>query len=134
MRKCIECEKYENCTELCERVENYSNKDYISQREKTFPQVPNRSNSTKNLTLDNIAQHMRDVPQLVELSSYFTEEKVSFPFLSDLQNKCLHLFYFHGLSYTEIAMRVNRRVRHVKHCLYKAKDAIRGHIFKNERV
>ena len=103
---CQDCSKKPTCTELCPEAEKWVNKDHVSQRELTYPQVRNRNNASKNLPLDNLFYYLRGFPQS-EVAEFFTEDNVSFPFLTSLQNKCLHLFYFGGCSYAEIAKRLS---------------------------
>ncbi len=93
---CQDCPKKPTCIELCERAEKYVNKDYISLRESTHLEW----------MLDLLSVHVKVIHHN-EIKTYFTSENVSFPFLSDLQNNCLHLFYFEGLTYKEIAFRLS---------------------------
>ena len=92
---CQDCPKKNTCTELCEKTEKYVNQDYKYLRE-----LPCDENLIEylNYVID------KNWPELV---SYFTEELVNFPFLTPLQNKTLHLFYFQGLTYKQIARHLN---------------------------
>ena len=139
---CQECPKKESCVELCEKAEKWVNKDHVSQRELTFPQVTDgeRGKVRLNLLLDLADFH--SAFKHSELSSFFNESKVDFPFLTPLQNKCLHLFYFQGLTYKQIAHqltyserigygRTNFSQTQVKYRLKRAKQLIRAHLFKN---
>jgi len=126
---CQECPKKESCVELCLKAERWINKDHVSQREITFPNI---GRENLNTPLDNLNHH-KTLHSLPELVSFFNEDNVNFPFLSGLQNKCLHLFYFQGLTYKQIAMRVNRRVKDVDNCIYRAKQLISRNLFYNER-
>ena len=135
---CQECSEKPTCVELCEKAEKWVNQDHVSQREMTFPQVAEgeRGKIRLNLILDLF--NLRSNTPHSELVSYFTEEKVSFPFLPNLQNKCLHLFYFGGYSRAEIAKRLsgNRsktklNQNAVKHQLSKARKEIVSFFSKN---
>lgn len=126
MSLCTQCPKRATCTSLCEEAEKYVNQDYVAQRE--FPQ--------SELKLDLLSIHIK-TPTLKELENYFSESDVSFPFLSDLQNKCLYLFYFEGLSYREIAFQLSNQYRQVssravKHQLARARKEIVAFFPKNE--
>ena len=44
-----------------------------------------------------------------EAASYWKSESVNFECLTPLQNKCIHLFHFEGLTLAEIAQRVRKR-------------------------
>ena len=117
---CQDCTKRDTCTELCEDAEKYVNRDHVSQKEIIVSRIP--ESKGKNLPIDNAYYHAG----ANDLSSYFTESQVELSFLTPLQNKCLHLFYFEGLTYAEIAQRVNCRVKVVDHCIYNARRKIRG--------
>ena len=112
---CQECKKRDTCTKLCEKANNWVNKDHVSQRE-----LP-----CTEFTLEYL-DSLSPV-KWQAMASYYKVESLEFPFLSDLQNKCLHLFYFEGFKYKQIAIRVNHKVSKVKYQLYKAKQLIRGH-------
>jgi len=88
---CQECSEKPTCTELCERAERYSNRDYVYQRELPCPEF----------TLEYLA--WKAPIEWAVLANYHHEESVNFPFLTNLQNKCLHLFYFEGFTYRQIA-------------------------------
>ena len=95
MKPCTECPKYSECTELCDRAEKYVDQDHIAQREVTF-------------TEDFLELLQIQSPfTWPEMASFFKAESVNFPPLTPLQNKILHLFYFEGLSYREIARAVS---------------------------
>ena len=127
---CQECSKKSECVELCLKAEKWINGDHVYQREQLFPHVRETWEGSVNPHLDNF--YCLNFYKQPEIASYFAEENVCFPFLSDLQNKCLHLFYFKGLTYKQIAMRVNRRVGKVRYRIYWAKQAIIEHIYKSE--
>jgi hypothetical protein len=98
---------------MCLKGWVYANKDYVSQRESTMP----------NYIMEYIeAEHGKAPLQIFD--NYFAEDKVCFPFLTDVKNKCLKLFYFDGLSYNQIAMRVNLPASKVKYQIYQAKRRI----------
>ncbi len=127
---CQDCSKKPTCVELCEKAERHVNRKYISQRETTFPTI---SIENLNLTLDNLSYY-KSIHTFPELSSYFNEPGVNFPFLSELQNKCLHLFYFHGLTYKQIAYRLSNQYQQclshqIRYRIYKAKRTIFKQIF-----
>ena len=130
---CQECPKKESCVELCQKAEKWVNGDHVSQRELMFSCI---SEENLNLTIDNLNHH-KSIYSHQELVSYFNEPSVNFPFLSDLQNKCLHLFYFQGLTYKQIAYRLSNQYRRVlshqvKYRIKKAKQLIRAHMFNSE--
>jgi len=122
---CQECSKKETCQELCLEAEIYASRDYKRGRES--PQV---EFVLEYLNTDSVYPYTYQ-----EMVSYYKEAEVNFPFLTDLQNKCLHLFYFEGKTYKQIAraMSGNRsktklNQRQVRRQLYLAKRAIREHL------
>ena len=125
---CQDCSKKNTCTELCEKTEKYVNQDYKYLRE-----LPCDENLIEylNYVID------KNWPELV---SYFTEELVNFPFLTPLQNKIIHLFYFQGLTYKQIAraMSGNRKYKinreQVSYQLRSAKRRILQFFSISERV
>ena len=118
---CQECKKKPTCTELCAKAEKYVNQDHVALRE-----IP-----LSDISLDLLSHHLKITPT-EEVASYFTENEASFPFLTPLQNKLLTMFYFQGLSYTQIAMMTNRRVRTVESQLARARKKI-AVFFSNNR-
>ena len=62
---------------------------------------------------------------------FFDGEEWYFPFLTDLQNKCLNYVYLDGFTYNEVAVRVNRKVKVVDNCIYSAKQQVLGFCLKN---
>ena len=64
---------------------------------------------------------------------FFDGEEWYFPFLSDLQNKCLNYVYLDGFTYNEVAMRVNRRVNIVRKRIYSGKQQIGNFCLENCR-
>lgn len=137
---CQDCPKKETCTELCEKAERHIRKDHVSQREKIFPHIRESWESNLNPHLDNFSYHL-GLYNPSEISSYFTEESVNFPFLTPLQNKILHLFYFQGLTYKQIASRLSSANQHgvyvqlpskaVDNQLVRARKEIQGFFSKN---
>ena len=116
---CQECSKKESCVELCLKAEKWVNSDHVSQRE-----LP-----CNEFTLEYL-NYISPV-KWQTIASYHHVESLEFPFLSDLQNKCLHLFYFQGLTYKQIAFRLSGRYRKlslkaVKGQLARAKKKIRS--------
>jgi len=135
---CQECPKKSECVELCLKAEKWVNSDHVSQRELIFSQVQEGEAGSIRLNTALDLANFYSTFNHSELSSYFTESEVCFPFLSDLQNKCLHLFYFEGLTYKQIAraMSGNRsktkiNQSQIKYRIKKAKQLIRAHMFKN---
>ncbi len=110
---CQTCKDRDTCTELCEPAERYVGQDHVSQRE-----TPHEETFLEWLQ-SNVSLYTYE-----ELSGYFSEESVNFPCCTELQNRCLSLFYFEGLSYAEIAMKVNYRVHKVNYQIYSAKQRI----------
>jgi hypothetical protein len=101
---CQECKKKPTCTKLCERAEKWVNQDHVSLRE-----IPKPEWLLARLNVKAKPPH-----KLPVLQSYFSQEKINFPFLTPLQNKCLHLFYFEGLSYKQIARSLSGGKRKLK--------------------
>ena len=137
---CQECSKKSECVELCQKAEKWVNSDHVSQRELIFSQIQEGEAGSIRLNTALDLANFYSTFNHSELSSYFTESEVCFPFLSDLQNKCLHLFYFQGLTYKQIAQHLsgghpnnlnNIRAVHVRYQLYWAKQSIIEHMFKN---
>ena len=120
---CQNCKKKPTCIELCERVEKYVNYNYVSQRESTHLEW----------MLDLLSVHVKAIHHN-EIKTYFTSEGVNFPFLSDFQNRCLHLFYFEGLEYNQIAMRVRKSKTVVKGQLQRGKNKIRSTCVENKET
>ena len=121
---CQECPKKESCVELCQKAEKWVNGDHVSQRE-----LP-----CNEFTLEYL--NYRSPVKWQTLASYHQVESSKFPFLSDLQNKCLHLFYFEGLAYKKIARamsgnrsRTKLNQSGVKYQIKRAKQLIRAHFF-----
>lgn len=81
-------------------------RDYVSQRERTYPGVNEDENAQKNSVIDNINLYIGQ-HSLSDLASNFTEDSLNLPFLTKLQNRILKMFYFDGLSYKEIAFRIS---------------------------
>ena len=127
---CQDCPKKPTCQELCERAEKRVSQDYVFQRERTYPHVNSKGDANKNLKLDNISFHVSPYKFSI-LSSYFKHDKLNFSFLTKLQNKCLHMFYFDGLTYNQIAMRVRKGKSKIKYQLYLAKRQILAKSTKN---
>jgi Sigma-70, region 4 len=192
MRKdfCENCRKRSTCTELCEKVEAWISKDYVSQREKTVsdihynnndvPDVPDSQEGMAQATTAELAgiagQQIRrrgggeqqdsigrcsrnpvdfcsmanpnsDVPTLhgrwvqkpitdfkshSDMASYHAEPEVNFSFLSPLQNRCLQLFHFEGLTRNQIAIRVKKSRSSVKGHLERAREKIQAVFSKSE--
>ena len=98
---CQECKKRDDCVALCAKAEKYSYQDWVYNREVYASED----------TLDWIHLHISR-HTWPEMATYFQENKVCFPFLSDVQNKCLSLFYFKGLTYKQIASRLSSANQH----------------------
>ena len=142
MSLCTQCPKRATCTSLCEEAEKYVNQDYRYQRESLYPPIRNREDACFNLILDNINWHLNEKPSasqvtIKRLTSLFQGYDFNFPFLTPLQNKCLYLFYFEGLSYAKIAFQLSNQYRQVssravKHQLARARKEIVAFFPKNE--
>jgi len=89
---CQECSKKPNCTELCEETEKYVSQDHVAQRESPKPEW----------LLDALSVHVT-LHRHPDIVGYFQESGLDFKGLTPLQNKILHMFYFDGLSYKQIA-------------------------------
>jgi DNA-binding NarL/FixJ family response regulator len=133
---CTKCKKYSTCTTLCKKAEKYVSQDHVSQREILLQPIQDRVKNDRRTARLNTPLELADLFEdvdLVQIASFFTEKKVDFPFLTPLQNKILHLFYFEGQSYAEIAMRVNIRVKAVDNQLVRARKKIKGFFSKNAK-
>ena len=111
---CQDCKKKPNCVKLCPAAEKWVNQDHVALREIPKPQW----------LLDRIS--IKAKPAHRDLSNYFSHERVEFPFLTPIQNKILHLFYFEGLTYNEIAFKMKIQRKAVDNQLCKAKEKIKG--------
>lgn len=133
---CQDCPKKDSCIQLCSKAERYVSQDYVSQRETTYPHVTDKANATKNLPLDNIDYHLNQKThqETIEqvISYHLNERTLNFPFLSELQNKCLYLFYFEGLSYAEIARNLKQDKSKINYCIRIAKQRISQFSSKSE--
>lgn len=117
---CQDCKKRPTCKKPCEALEKELKKQERYQREVSIYHED---------TLDFLVNDPLVFPyDYGEMEGFFSsKEPVNFTFLTPLQNKCLHLFYFHGKTYKQIAIITNHKVRIVKHQIYSAKRLIRGH-------
>ena len=137
MEICSNCPKRSRCTELCKKAEAYVSRDHVSQRELTFSPIAETEN---DLPIDTLYYYLTNVRAggtgltFNHLASYFGESELNFPFLTRLQNKCLQLFYFEGLSYMRIAQRVHKKQSVVKGQLQRARAKIRSFISNSKRV
>lgn len=109
---------------MCNGAEKWANQDHIAQRESPKPEW----------LLDLLNVHVT-LCKHKDIASYFQEYGLSFSFLPPLQNKILHLFYFQGLTYKQIAQHLsgghpykknNIRAKDVDHLIYSAKRKISG--------
>jgi hypothetical protein len=66
------------------------------------------------------------VTSWTDMASYYSEKSAKFECLTPLQNKCLHLFHFEGLTLAEIAQRVRKRKTAVKGQLQRARAKLRS--------
>ncbi len=105
---CDSCGKRGECTSLCPKAYAYANQDYVPQ--------------TAVLLEDNIGDF--DPPWF--LSANHTEEITNFDFLTPLENRILSMFYLRRLTYAQIAVRTNYKVKDVDNRLSKAKSKILG--------
>ena len=106
MRSCTSCTGLSSCSELCDRVESAISHDYVSQRE---------------LTIEKI--------EFVSSSAAFRPDNSAFPVfksLKPIENYCLEKFYADGMSYAEIAEKLNCKHNFVKITLARAKQKIRS--------
>ena len=62
---------------------------------------------------------------------FFNGEEWYFPFLSDLQNKCLNYVYLDEFTYNDVANRVRKRKSIVRDCIHSAKQQIFNFCLKN---
>lgn len=127
---CQECSKRKNCVKLCAKAEASVNQDHVSQREKTYQQTPESGNM--NAPLDNISVHISQW-DFNNLSRSFVGDKLNIPCCTELENKILVMFYFRGLSYSQIAIRTNIKVRSVEGRLSRARSRIRVFFSKKNR-
>jgi len=111
MTICERCPDYP-CSTLCPRAERYVAQDHVPQRETPCPEAP------------------RDpIPvSLEEIQSCNAEGCLNFPFLSKLQNKLLHGFYYEGKTYRELAFQFSGKgngerlsICRVRYELYRAR-------------
>jgi len=114
MSICKSCEKRKDCTFLCPKAQIYADQDYI-------PQMA-------VLLEDNAG----DFESPWFLSANHTEEITQFDFLTPLENRILSMFYLRRLSYAQIAIRTNNKVRVVEYHLSKAKSKITGFFSYNK--
>ena len=126
---CQECDKKSSCTELCDEAEAYVSQDHVPQREMTYSPIPR--GGAMNTDLDNINFHVNEREgrpglRFQDFASFFTAEKLEFPFLAELENRLLYLFYFEGDSYAQIAQKVNLKVGKVRKRIHLAKRKIRN--------
>ena len=118
---CQDCPKRETCTQICKRLERHLERFTHYQREVIKPETP----------LEYLNFHIYPL-SYKELASYWWGGRPHFSFLSELQNECLYLFYFEGLTYKQIAQKVNRKVKTVDNCIYLAKKKILGTFSKGK--
>jgi len=125
---CQECSKWKRCKRLCKKAERYVNQDYVSQRERPIPPLREKDEARFNSNLDNINYHS-SVEHLV--AEY---PLCDFPFLTDLQNKCLQMFYAGELTYWEIARNLKINKYKVDNCIRSAKRDISRFFSKQKEV
>ncbi len=125
---CQDCPKRESCAELCAKAERYVGQDEKKyQRERTYG---------SSVVLDILGYRSRHNWQ--DCSTYWIAQSVNFSELTPTQNKCLHLFYFEGLSYKQIAFRLsgNRKGAYscdnIDYCIRSAKRRILRFSSKSE--
>ena len=111
---CQRCKKKPTCIEPCRNLENHLKK--FSRYLRELP--------CAEYTLEYL--DLRSPATWQTLSNYYHNDSVSFPFLTKLQNKCLHMFYFEGLTYNQIAMRVRKSKTVIKGQLQRGKCKIRS--------
>ena len=124
---CQDCSKRPTCKKQCKALEKDLKKQEKYQRE---------INIYHEETLDFLVNDPLVFPyDYAEMGGFFSSpDPLHFPFLTPLQNKCLHLFYFEGKSYKEIAISLsgNRSKTQlsqtqVRRQLHSAKRLIREH-------
>ena len=96
---CQNCKKKPTCIKLCERAEKWVNQDYRYQRELCVPE--------KTLEILEQIRIDKGIHDWKQVASYFSAQKINFPFLTSLQNKILHKFFFEGLQDKQIAFRLS---------------------------
>ena len=104
---CQDCGKRKTCKIICKQLNRDLRRFTKSQKETTYPGVNDYKNANKNLPLDNIDYHVSKWSHH-ELVTYFQGDHVDFPFLTSIQNNCLQLYYFEGLSYWQIARNLKK--------------------------
>lgn len=124
---CQDCKKRPTCKKPCEALEKELKKQERYQREVSIYHED---------TLDFLVNDPLVFPyDYGEMEGFFSSKKpTNFSFLTPLQNKCLHLFYFEGKSYKQIAISMsgNRSKTQlsqtqVRDQLHSAKRLIRQH-------
>ena len=126
---CQNCSKRPTCKKPCERLNRDLSKHTRAQRE-----LPIASEAALSVMYHDVG-YSGNPHSYAEILSAFSEDNFSLPFLTPLQNKCIHLFYFEGKTYKEIAFRLsgNRKgscsCGQVRDRLHSAKQLIRQHLF-----
>jgi DNA-binding NarL/FixJ family response regulator len=97
---CARCAERETCRNLCPAAERYACKDFVNLRERyhSRPVVSvNQSSSAWERIQDTT---YTDLPE--------------YSFLSDMENKLLHSYWFQGRSYAEIAKQYHMSLSAIK--------------------
>ena len=118
---CQECEKKSKCTKLCKKAEKWIDQDHVYLRESTTTDV--------NLELFDV--HSKPINMEEIFIRFFDSDYYKSFLLTPLQEKCLFLLYFGRYSYSQIAIRTNRKVHAVNNCIYLGKQKILKFFYSN---
>ena len=113
MKTCTNCKIKPICKIPCEWLERQLKK-----------QTKERNRNEIIIPLDILEEIQSDLPAWKEMAIYFSEDNVSFPQLSILQNKLLKGFCFDGLSYKKLAERHHINTKRIENELYRAKKRL----------
>lgn len=100
-----------------QQQEEYANQDWVPMTDKPISDYGEGSRGRvlyENMTLNFFKEY----------ASYFSESEVNFECLSEFQNKCLAMYYFDGLTYSEIAKEMDTYPGLVGWHLYRAKQIL----------
>lgn len=97
---CQNCSKRTTCQKPCEKLE----KDLAKVTVKRPRETPKEESELESYTFYPLSW--------AEMASYH-QEQVNISILSPIQNKCLQLFYFEGLTYKQIAYRLSNQYQRI---------------------
>lgn len=107
MRKsCEKCEKYNECTELCEEAEAYANQDWVKNKSNVYlyPEVDRFNGSWPSL--DYVCYHegvsASAFPYLDKYSDTSATE-LDLSFLTIREHQCVEYYYYEGMARSAIA-------------------------------